>query len=312
MPEDKKLKLRQLKSKNKRTKSKYIQLSQNNIGRKRALVTFTVKKHINSQSQLLCIKKIKNYFSKRLQNLKADVQYFNIIELGKNYNNPHLHSQLFFNEEDAKRVEQAYIKTIEHFSLNSKRCKLVKESEEVLHSSSYNYIIKEIDNLQLTNKEILDLDSAQKKLKQGTTKHLQFFSMSRSKYPHPLYRTLWFKYRLNYKAVNTLMSGYATRLQGLKLMKARRNMNFPYIIFKGGAIEVDCVKIYNQTYNLTLLTLFYMYSYIYLSSEKCIYNNKRNNTIFYLLKKENYRKIIKSRIGLSFIEVKTLYTVIIV
>ncbi len=286
MTEELKLKLRQLKSKNNKTKSKYIQLSDSNHGRKRSLVTFTVKKHANPQSQLLLIKKIKSYFSKRLQNLKSDIQYFNMIELGKNYNNPHLHSQLFFNEEDTKRVEHAFNKTIEHFSLNSKRCKLVKESEVILHTSSYNYIIKNLDNLQLTNKEILELDAARKRLKQGETKHLQLFSMSRSQYPHPMYKALLFQYGMKYINVNNLMNGYATRLQGLKLLEARQINELPYILFKDGAIRINSAKLYD----LMLLTLLYIRAFSKRSSEKIQYINKW----------KVIRKLIKN-INLSYI-----------
>lgn len=272
MPGENELELRWLKSKNKKVKSSYLRLNDSNIGRNRALATFTVKKHSKPQSQLLLIKEIKNYFSKRLQNLKSDIQYFNMIELSKksNYSNPHLHSQLFYDEEDTKRVEQAYNKTIEHFSLNSERCKLVKESEELLHSSSYNYIIKELDNLQLTNKEILDLDAARKLLKQGEAKHIQLHSQSRPLYPHPLYKTLWFNHKLKYIHVNHLMNHYATRLKGLKLMKARQINKLPYILFKDGAIQINSSKLFN----LILLTILYIGVYVSKSSEKCIYCNK--------------------------------------
>ena len=290
MTEELRLKLRQLKSKNNRTKSKYIQLCDINKGRKRSLVTFTVKKHSNPQSQLLLIKEIKSYFSKRLQNLKSDVQYFNMIELGKNYNNPHLHSQLFFNEEDTKRVEQAYDKTIEHFSLDNKRCKLVKESEELLHNSSFNYIIKEHNNLQLTNKEILKLDAARKKLRIGDSKYIQFFSMSRSrsKYPHPLYKALWFKHNLTYINVNTLMNGFAKRLRGKKLLESRQTNELPYILFKDGAIQINSFKLYK----LILLTLLYIGVFESAGSRKILYYNKSNTFINIEVKKQKlYHKM---------------------
>ncbi len=146
MPWGNELELRWLKSKNDKTKSTYLHLCECNIGRKRALATFTVQAMQNKQDQLLLIKKIKNYFSKRLQNLKCDVQYFSVIELGRSRarSNPHLHVQLFYNEEDLHKVEKAYQKCIEFFLLVNKRCKLVKESGKASDSPlSYNYIIKE-------------------------------------------------------------------------------------------------------------------------------------------------------------------------
>jgi len=306
MPGEKELKLRQLKSKNNKVKSTYLHLCDSNIGRSRALVTFTVPAMTVKQSQLLLIKEIKNYFAKRLQNLKVDVQYFSIIELGQYKSNPHSHFQIFYNKEDYRKVEKAYKKAIVKFSLVNKRCKIVEEAEGALHPSSFNYIIKEFDNTKLSDKDILELDAARKKLKQRETKYLQFFSKSRSQHPHPLYKTMWFKHNLNYMNVNNLMSGYASRLEGLKLMEARQNRELPYVIFKGGAIQVNSVKLYK----LILLTVLYLY--IYKSSERCIYNNKRNNSIFYLQQNEHFRKINISRIGLSNTKVKSLYTVIII
>jgi len=146
--------------------------------------------------------------------------------------------QLWYDEEDASRVEIAYQKTIGFFSLIGRRCRLVKESREVPASPlSYNYIIKEFDNLKLSDKEILALDTARKKLKAGETKYVQFHSQSRPQHPRTLYKALWFKHGLNYLNANTLMDGYATRLQGLKLLKARQINELPYILFKDGAIQ---------------------------------------------------------------------------
>lgn len=289
MPRENKLELRWLKSKNNKVKSTYLQLSDSNIGRSRALATFTVPAMTAKQLQLLLIKEIKNYFSKRLQNLKVDVQYFSVIELGQYKSNPHLHVQLFYDKEDFSKVEKAYQKTIENFSLVNKRCKLVKESEELLHSSSFNYIIKEFDNTKLSNKDILELDAARKKLKQGKTKHIQFHSQSRPQHSHPLYKALWFNHKLKYINVNNLMNGYATRLKGLKLLEARQTNKLPFLLFKNGAIQIKSIKLYE----LILFTLLYIGVFKSRSSEKCIYiitrkYNQDKSYIRYILS----RKII--------------------
>ena len=270
MTEELKLKLRQLKSKNNKVKSNYLHLCDSNIGRKRALATFTVQAMTAKQLQLLLIKEIKNYFSKRLQNLKVDVQYFSVIELGQHKSNPHLHVQLFYDEKDFDKVKKAYKKTIEYFSLVERRCKLTEEDKDMHLKGSFNYVIKEFDNLTLTDKEILDLDRARKRLKQGNTKHLQFFSKSRSQLCRPLYKALWFKHKLKYMHVNTLMDGFAKRLQGLKLLEARQINELPYILFKDGAIQVNSTKLYN----LILLALLFMVSIYFKNQIKCIYRNK--------------------------------------
>ena len=268
---NKDLKLRQLKSKNNKVKSSYLHLCECNIGRSRALATFTVPAMTAKQLQLLLIKEIKNYFSKRLQNLKCDVQQLSVIELGRYKSNPHLHVQLFYNEEDYDKVLKAYNKTIKKYALIDRRCKLVKEFGEASDAPlSFNYIIKEFDNLKLSNKEMLDLDTARKKLKFGNTKHIQFHSQSRPQQPYSLYKTLWFQHSMNYMNVNTLMNGYAKRLQGLKLLEARQNNELPYILFKDGAIQINASKLYR----LILFTLLYIGCFISRSSEKRIYYNK--------------------------------------
>ena len=307
MPWGNELELRWLKSKNDKTKSAYLHLCECNIGRKRALATFTVQAMQNKQDQLLLIKKIKNYFSKKLQNLKCDVQYFSVIELGRSRSNPHLHVQLFYNEEDLHKVEKAYQKCLEFFLLVNKRCKLVKEFGEASDSPlSFNYIIKEFDNLKLSDKEILDLDAARKRLKQGKTKNLQFFSKSRVQHPHPLSKALLFKHNLTYMNVNTLMNGYAKRLQGLKLLEARQINELPYILFKDGAIRINSSKLYN----LILLTLLYIGVIKSRSSERFLYRNKENESSFHTNKKINIKKFNIIRVGLRNLKVRTLYTVI--
>ena len=293
MPRENQLNLQWLKSKNKKIKSTYLYLDKCNIGRSRALITFTVPTMTSRRSQLILIKDIKNYFAKRLQNLKANIQYFSVIELGLKKWNPHLHFQIWYDEDDDSRIEKAYYKTIEKFALVQKRCEYIQESKGILSpTSSFNYIIKEFDNTILSDKDILDLDLARRRLKQGEAKNIQFFSRSRLQYPHQLYKKLKQKYKLEYMAVDKLMNAYAIRLTGLKLMQARENENFPYVIFKGGAIQVDHIKIYN----LALLTLFYMYSYIYLSSVKSIYSNKdfrKNYSNKLVYKKFNKYEFIK-------------------
>jgi hypothetical protein len=212
--------------------------------------------------------------------------------------------QLFYDEVDVDKVEKVYQKTIEYFSLVERRCKLVKESGDASDAPlSYNYIIKEFDNLKLSDKEILDLVAARKRLKQGNTKGLQFFSKSRSQYPRPLYKALWFKHNLTYMNVNTLMNGYAERLQGLKLLEARQINKLPYLLFKGGAIHIDSMKLYN----LILLTLLYIGSIYFKNQTKCIYKNKWNENT---LKTKIFKKFYISRLGLRYLKVKTIYTVI--
>lgn len=301
MPGKNQLLPRQQKSKNNKIKSSYLHLCECNQGRDRALATFTIPAMTAKQLQLLVIKEIKNFFAKRLQNLKSDVQYFAAIELGQHKGNPHLHFQLFFEEEDREKIHNAFNKVIENFSLQDKRCKLVFEDKDLGTPKSFNYIIKEFDNSVLSDDEILALYKARKRLKQGETKHIQFHSQSRPMHPHALYKALWFKHNLNYMNVNELMNnGYATRLQGIKLLQARHIGTLPYILFTDGAIRIKTIKLYDL---ILLSLLFYFTEYFKVVKSVYIYNKR-------ILEKEkiNFNSFYISRFGLSSLKGKITYT----
>ena len=266
-----KLELKQLKSKNDKVKSQYIHLAECNIGRNRELVTFTVSTMNDKQEQLLLIKDIKNYFAKRLQNLKSDVQYFATIELGEKLNNPHLHFQLFYNDEDKKRIDYAFTKTLRYFKLDKKRNKQTKENGSVSDTTSHNYIIKEFDNKKLNNKKVVAINKARGSLKKGNSKYIQFHSQSRSQNPHGLYKKMWIDHKMNYFDVNNLLSdNFARRLTKIEFLDKKSTYSLPFINFYTGMIKLNTIKLYN----LVLLTYLYLVLNTK-SSERCIYKNKR-------------------------------------
>jgi len=270
--EYKELELKQLKSKNNKVKAQYIHFCQENEGRERSLVTFTVPNMKDGEMKLLKIKDIKNYFAKRLQSLKCNVQYFMIIELGINKNNPHLHIQLFYEKENKLKIKKAYDKTVKDFSLKTERCKIVYENKKLSSTSSYNYPIKEFDNKQLSDEEIIALSKARKKLKTGKNKYTQFHSKSRPSQTQPIYKYFWFKHGMTYNNVNELFNGYARRF---KISSELFYMKFKYPCFRLGntMIILEIVKLYE----LILLKLLLVNSIK--SSEKCIYRNKRVGNI---------------------------------
>ncbi|CAA6803955.1 MAG: Unknown protein [uncultured Sulfurovum sp.] len=259
--------LKQLKSKNDKVKSQYIHFCQQNEGRERSLVTFTIPSMENKQKQLLAIKQIKNYFSKRLQSLKCNVQYFMVIELGASRNNPHLHAQLFYEKENKLKIEKAHDKTLKEFSLKKERCKIVYDDKKISSTSSYNYSIKEFDNKQLSDEEILLLDKVRKELKTGANKYIQFHSKSRPSQTQPIYKHFWFKHGMTYNNVNELFNGYARRFN---IPSESFYIKFKYPCFRLGntVIVIDIVKLYE----LILLKLLFLN--LLKSSERCIYCNK--------------------------------------
>jgi len=282
MPGENKLKLAQLKSKNRRIKSSFIHLYEINKERDKALATFTVSSFPDKRKQIIFVKEIKNHFIRLLKNSSIDVHYWASIELGKNLSNPHTHIQLYFEEENIDKINKAYKKTIDHFNLDVKRCKLVQEDKELNMNSSFNYVIKEWDNTLMTNNQILALDKARSLLKKGEAKNIQMFSKSRASKPHPLYKKLYYSHQLTYHNVNYLFKkGFATRLQGMPLLKARQNGKLPYIMFKNGAIKIQTIKFYSLIRFFLCFTVLIKTKILY----KCIYVNKCKVKLNFRVKK---------------------------
>jgi hypothetical protein len=283
-----KLKLLQIKSKNKRIKSSFIHLYEINKERNMALATFTVSSFTDKRKQILFVKEIKNYFTRLLKNSSIDVHYWASIELGKNLNNPHTHIQLYFEEENIDKINKAYKKTIDHFNLDVKRCKLVQEDKGLKTNSSSNYVIKEWDNKLMTDKQILALDKARSSLKKGEAKNIQMFSKSRASKPHPLYKKLYYSHQLTYHNVNYLFEkGFAVRLQGMALLNARQNGKLPYIMFKNGAIKTHTIKFYSLIRFFLCLTVVIKSKFL----QKCIYINKSNIKLNFRVKKVRFARM---------------------
>ena len=288
MPEKNKLKLRQLKSKNNRDKSSFLHLNEVNQHRSKALATFTVLSFVDKQLQLILIKEIKNHFIQLLRNSRIDVCYWAQIELGKSLANPHTHIQLYFEEENIDKVKKAFQKTINYFHLDIKRCKLVEEDKELNMNSSFNYVIKELDNKVMTDDEILSLDKARSLLKKGEAKNIQLFSKSQLPYPRKLYTKLFFDYQLKYVNVNYLLDkGFATRLQGRALFEARQNKILPYIIFKSGAIKIQTMKL------CSLIQLFLCFTVLVKLKiqQKSVYINKSKVKVNFRVIKVQYVRL---------------------
>ena len=289
MTEELKLKLRQLKSKNNRDKSAYLHLDDVNRHRSRALVTFTVLSMVDKQLQLILIKEIKNHFIKLLRNSSIDVVHYCSIELGKSLSNPHTHLQLYFEEENIDKINKAFQKTLNYFSLDEKRCKLVQENKDFKMNSSFNYVIKEFDNCLLSDSQILAIDKARSSMKKNEAKSIPFFSRSRLPYPHVLYKALFFQHQLSYVNVNYLFKeGFAIRLQGRALLEARNNAQLPCVIFKNGAIRIKTMKLYS------LIRLFLCFTVLVKIKilQRSVYYNKSNAFINIEVKKQKlYHKM---------------------
>jgi len=192
---------------NNRIKSQYLSLVDINKNRSFALVTFTSnKKHdVDKLSHIL---EIRESFIKKLKNLRAGIDYIASIELTDTYDNPHLHFQLFYDDQDYDRIIKAYRKVIIAHKLKKNCC-------DINNKITYKelcwglYIIKEYDNKKIDKKgeyELIKLMSARETYRKrlSKTKKFKYILMSQRKLPQKVYSTFFKKLNLNYEEVNTL------------------------------------------------------------------------------------------------------------
>lgn len=206
-----------IRTKNKKIWSNYLFMCDKNEDREKALITFT-SFIIDIQDKLREIKLIKNHFSKLLSNLKIDIDKFLVVETGEHKNNPHLHIQLFYTHRDFDKIHKAYIKTLTKFKLNQERCKFTQTDKSQTHIKYFSYILKEYSK-KLSDNELIELDKARGAIRVGRNKNMQFISHSHNSLIRPIYKHLYFKYKIKYLSVDFLYSkGFFTYKK-----KTRRN-----------------------------------------------------------------------------------------
>ena len=194
---------------NNRIKSQYLSLMDINKNRSFALVTFTSnKKHdVDKLSHIL---EIRESFIKKLKNLRAGIDYIASIELSDTHDNPHIHFQLFYDDENYDSILKAYNKVIALHKIKKNCC-------DINNQITYKelcwglYIVKEYDNLKINKKgehELIKLMSARETYRKrlSKTKKFKYILMSQRKLPQKVYSTFFRKLNLNYKEVNSLYS----------------------------------------------------------------------------------------------------------
>ena len=76
------------------------------------MATFTVSSFTDKRKQIIFVKEIKNHFIRLLKNSSIDANYWVSIELGKNFNNPHTHIQLYFEEENIDKINNGSVNVL--------------------------------------------------------------------------------------------------------------------------------------------------------------------------------------------------------
>ena len=277
MTNKKKYKLWDLKKKNNRILSSYIELNNINFGRKRGLLTFTSSLTCPVE-KLLLMNELRGDLKKKLRNLNCNINYFDAIELGQNYKsspNPHLHMQLFYDEVNEERVTRVFNKILEIYNLKADRCSFTVEDERK-PTGTYNYSLKEFLNKNLDDEKILDLDASRKKLNKEAGLKIQYYSMSRLENTNQIYRKLFKEFKLTYENVNALFEqDILRRLYGLEMSREAKDGR-ENIKCGDSIIQLNFIKLYN----LIVFTLLYLckFSIIRISLR---YSNK-SEYLFYL------------------------------
>lgn len=169
--------------------SKYKYLEAKNKHRKTMLITFTT-----NSNDLNMIKQIKNKFLTYLKtdkNLKSSYAYIWVIELGKNFDNPHLHIMIWYDDSIKDRIEIHYNKTINCFGLVKKRSKLISNYDRAAP-----YVLKEFN---IINKDFVNYHMSRKKISLSQNKkNLRFIGFSSFEHSEKIYKKSYILYSFNY------------------------------------------------------------------------------------------------------------------
>ena len=213
------IEINRLRTKNKKVWSTYKYISDKNQDKEKMLITFTSPKS-TPFDKFKHIAEIKKHFSKLLSNLKIDLAKFTVIELGKNLNNPHSHTQLFYNENDYHKIVKAFNKILIRFGLNEKRCIITKTDTTKFKLKYFVYILKEYSK-NLTDNKLLELNKARQQLRTNENKNIQIVSHSHGTLSKKVYKQLFYKNNIDYLTADMLYEN-----QFLKIIQNNDNKNY--------------------------------------------------------------------------------------
>jgi len=158
-------------------------------------IVFTKKEEIDKYQKMDDVLLIREDFFKKLQNLNLlEVYYFSNIELGENYDNPHLDTQLWIEEKDVVKIERVYNKIIDNHNLVDYLCEFNKQDKYISDIEVFTYTVKEYAK-DLTDDEVYKLGQARKDYRKKLgKKNLRFYTNSRKPYSKSIYKKLYFMF----------------------------------------------------------------------------------------------------------------------
>lgn len=177
----------------------YIQDKYNHLNK--LMMTFTYQDN-NKYFKMQVINEIKNYISKLIRNTKNEnIKYFANIELGKEYDNPHLHIQFWY--DDLRQLQNIRNKVIDKFNLNSEYCHVTIPNDI---NKKYDYVIKDYSK-SISDSDLLLLDSVKRDYRFTLNKNIRFTSMSKEKYTKSTYKKAY-SHGILKKNVDTLLDNF--------------------------------------------------------------------------------------------------------
>lgn len=150
------------------------------------MLTFTYKDD-DKYYKMDIINDIKNYITKQLRN--NNIKYYSNIELGNNFDNPHLHIQLFYNmsptmmSETIEKIKHIRDNVIAKYGLFSEYCMIALPKFDIVR---YDYVVK--DYKIKNDSELLLLDDMKRDYRLNLHKNIRFSSFSKEKYSKKIYK----------------------------------------------------------------------------------------------------------------------------
>jgi len=191
--------LSSIKKRNGSTRFEYYHLANKYKHLQKNLITFTYH-DVDQYTKLSMINDIRNYFNRLIKNTKNDsIKFFSSIELGENIDNPHLHIQIW--HENQKQIDKIYEKVIDRFGLFSEFCKITLPDT---NKELYAYVIKDYSK-SLSDDELLRLDDARRVYRSVLDKNVRFSSHSKGKYTKKVYKSLYSRFNIKKDDVDCLI-----------------------------------------------------------------------------------------------------------
>ena len=232
----------------------YYAMSEKYSSYNKTMLTFTIPSKINNAiiqgkySKTAYLVELRTYISKQFNNASIEIKYFTNIELGSKRNNPHLHIQVWYKDNNVPfRCNQLNGKTIDNnldCSMSPTSMSVTSLNEITLsdtliplneiqniynktidkfnlnksrcklttpthEKTIYDYIIKDYRK-DISDVELWSNENAKRGIRKHLAKQVRFYNMSADKYSQKIYKIAYRFYNKLRKDVNEFLSKFVT------------------------------------------------------------------------------------------------------